>query len=327
MDKRVIFLRKKIEGENSIEEFARRVAEATNAVVKVCPCHSTTIKGMIENIAFAKREQGEINHIIVQTESYLVPFLRGKKIVTFHDLGTLYASRNLFYKVFKILFYLKTAEFFADEITFVSNQTLNEFKAQLWRKKGNLHVIYNTYDKRLHCNDMSNKEKNPIILQIGTGARKNLEATIQAMTGLHAKLLVIGKLHESQIELLNENRILYENYFDVSFEKIVESYNRAKIVAFPTFYEGFGLPVIESQVMQKPIVSSELPIIKEVGGEGVFYINPDDIESIKLAFYTLLENEDVYQRYIHLGLKNASRFSEKTIYPQYLELYRSLKNE
>ena len=53
MDERVIFLRKKIDGENSIEGYAQRVAEATGAIIKVCPCHSTTLRGMLKNIKFA----------------------------------------------------------------------------------------------------------------------------------------------------------------------------------------------------------------------------------------------------------------------------------
>lgn len=325
MNKHVIFLRKKIEGENSIEEVAYHVAESTGAIVKVLPFSSTTIRGMKKNIDFAKKEQGEVNHIIAQTESYIAPFLHGKKIITFHDFETLYASRNLIYKVLKILFYVKSAEYFADVITFVSKQTKEEFKKQQWNKRKKLQVIYNTYDARLICNDKSSCEILPIVLQIGTGKRKNLESTIQAMIGLNAKLLIIGKLHENQIRLLNENNILYENYFDVSFEKIVESYNRAKIVVFPTFYEGFGLPIIEAQVMQKPIVASDLSIVKEVGGNGVFYINPNDVESIKKAIHSLLENQDLYQRYVFSGIENAKRFSSESIYEQYQNLYRSLE--
>lgn len=326
MDERVVFLRKKIDGENSIEGYAQRVAEATGAIIKVCPCHSTTIRGMLKNIKFAKKEQGKINHIAAQTESYLVPFLRNKSIVTFHDLGTLYSSRNFLYKILKTLIYIKTAEFFSNVISFVSNQTLYEFKKQSWKKNINLKVIYNSYDERLVPNDISEKETKPVILQIGTGARKNLESTIKAMRGINAKLLVIGKLTELQISLLKENDVDFENEFDVSYEEIVNCYNRAKIVAFPTFYEGFGLPIIEANAMCKPVVSSELQIIREVGNDSVFYINPNDIASIKNSFEKLLFDKNTYNNFVSKGTENAKRFSPVTIYEQYRELYRSLEN-
>lgn len=327
MEDCVIFLRKKIFGENSIEEYAKRVAKATGAVIKVCPCYSTTLKEMLENIKFARKEQGKINHIVAQTESYLAPFLKNKSIVTFHDLGTLYSSRSRLYKIIKILFYVKTAEFFSNAITFVSNQTMAEFKTQAWKKNLNLNLIYNSYDERLIPDDVSEKEPKPIVLQVGTGRRKNLEATIKAMCGLNAKLLIIGRLSENQTDLLKENNIDFENSFDVDYEKIVDSYNRSKIVSFPTFYEGFGLPVVEANVMKKAVVSSDLPIVHEVGNDAVFYIDPCNADSINKAFTELLANKSVYADLVEKGEKNAERFSFSVISKQYQDLYRSLRDE
>lgn len=327
MDERVIFLRKKIDGENSIEGYAQRVADATGAVIKVCPYDSTTLIGMLRNIKFARNEHGRINHIAAQTESYLVPFLKGKRIVTFHDFGTLYASRNFLYGLLKILVYVKTAEYFSDAITFVSKQTEEEFLKQKWKKIKNLHVIYNSYDERLVPNDKSNFEPKPVVLQIGTGVRKNLESTIRAMEGINAKLLVIGKLNKNQLELLKEYEIDYENAFDITYEKIVDCYNRAKLVVFPTFYEGFGLPIIEANIMQKPIISSDLPIVREVGLDAVYYINPNRVEDISNALKKLFYDNLLYERYVELGIKNARRFSKNVIFSQYSELYRSLENE
>lgn len=163
-------------------------------------------------------------------------------------------------------------------------------------------------------------------MQIGTGPRKNLEATIKAMRDINARLLIIGKLTELQLSLLKENDVDFENKFDVSYEEIVNCYNRAKIVAFPTFYEGFGLPIIEANVMHKPVVSSELPIIREVGNNSVFYINPNDIVSIKNSFEELLFDKSTYNSFVSKGTENAKRFSPSTIYEQYRELYRSLEN-
>lgn len=323
----MIFIRKKIEGENSIEGFALRVASATNAVIKECPCYSTSIKGIIENLKFARREQGKINHVVAPTESYLIPFLKGKKIVTFHDLGTLYSSRSVLYRLVKRMFYIKCAECFADAFTFVSMQTKKEFEDQCWVKRRKSMVIYNTYDDRLIPNDKSEEEPIPIVLQIGTGSRKNLEATIKAMTGVNAKLLVIGKLSTQQLDLLNACGIIYENHFDVSYGEIVDAYNRSKLVSFPTFYEGFGLPVVESQVMKKPIISSDLEIIREVGGNGVYYVDPYNVDSIKYAFKNLLSDKKLYDNYVENGLENVRKFSSQYIYSQYQNLYNSLNDE
>ena len=324
MNSRVIFLRKKIKGENSIEEVAQKVAMATGAIIKECPCHSTSLSGIIKNIRFAKREYGYINHIIAPTEAYLLPFIKNKKIITYHDLGTLYSSRNVIYKLLKILFYIKPAEFFSDAVIFVSEFTKNDFFRQVWKKNLNTKVIYNSYDERLVPNDKSTDEEIPIVLHIGTAKRKNLDTVIKACEGLRIKLLIIGKLSEVQINLLANSKIDYENYYDVDYDFIIESYNRATIVTFPSSYEGFGIPIIEANAMGKVVISTELPVIKEVGGNSVYYISADTDAEIKNAIITLLNDGSLREEYVQRGWKNCRRFKKDVVFEQYRNLYNSL---
>ena len=326
MGEKVIFLRKKIEGENSIEEFAKRVATATGATIKELPNHSTTIKGIFNNILFAYREKGIINHVASQSEAYLLPFLP-HNIITYHDLGTIYKARNTLYKLLRVLFFIKPAEFFADAITFVSNETKEEFTNQAIRLPKKMTVIYNTYDDRLIRDNDLRKSELKVILQVGTGKRKNLESVILALKGIrNVKLYIVGKLSDNQTLLLKESEILYENHYDISYEEIVAAYNQATIITFPTFYEGFGLPVIEANVMGKPIISSDIPIIHEIGGEAVYYIDPNNISDIRNAIEQLLNNDGLYQKYVLLGEENSKRFSSKNIYPIWRELYNSIAN-
>ena len=327
MDSKVIFLRKKIKGENSIEEVAKKVAKATGATIKECPYHSTSLKGIIGNIFFARKECGLINHIIAPTEAYLLPFIRNKKIITYHDLGTLYSSRNKIYKLLKVIFYIKPAEFFSDEVTFVSEFTKNDFIRQIWRKKLSTRVIYNSYDVRLIPNDKSMDEDIPIILHIGTAKRKNFDSVIEACDGLRVKLLVIGNLSEAQKELLKKYRIDYENYYDVDYDFIVTSYNRATLVTFPSSYEGFGIPIVEANAMGKVVISTDLPVIKEIGGNAVYYIKAPTVEQIRLAIETLLNNKSLRKEYEHRGLENCRRYKNEVIYEQYRNLYDSLTYE
>lgn len=324
MDSRVIFLRKKILGENSIEECAYRIAQKVGAVVKVCPCFSTSLQGILQNIVFAKANQGAINHIIAPSECYLLPFLKGKKIITFHDLGTLYASRNRLLKLLKVLLYIKPAEYFADSITFVSKYTFDEFTQQEWHKNRNKVVIYNSYDDRLIYDDVSRQEVKSAILHIGTGKRKNLEAVIAAVKGFDIKLLIVGRLSGDQQKMLNENNIVFENYYDIPYSEIVHLYNRASIVSFPTFYEGFGLPVIEAQVMHKPVFASKIPIIEEVGRDAVCYVDPYSTASIRDAISNLLYNQRYRDSLIEKGVENAKRFSSSTILDSYASLYTNV---
>lgn len=325
MDNKVIFIRKKIIGENSIEEFAYRISQGTGAKIIQLPYDSVKVKNIIRNIIFARKHQGKVNHIVNATEGYLLPFLRNKKIITYHDFGTLSCSRNKLYKIMKFLFYVVPSKKYADFITFVSEQTKNEYIEKCGNK--NMHkllVIYNSYDERLKCFEKNKKNEKKIILHIGTGVRKNLEGLIQASRGLYIKLIVIGKLTDIQKKLLRENNIDFENYFDLPFEKIVEFYNLCDVVSFPTFYEGFGMPVIEANVMQKPVISSDIPIIHEVGNDAVYYVNPRDSKTIHSAVLDLIEHPEVYEKYVKLGIKNAKRFSPEVIINQYKKIYERM---
>lgn len=325
MDNTVIFIRKKIIGENSIEEFAYRISQGTGAKIIELPYDSVKIKSILKNIMFARKHQGIVNHIVNASEGYLLPFLRNKKIITYHDLGTLSCSRNKLYKMMKFLFYVIPSKKYADFITFVSEQTKNEYIKKCGNKNmDKLRVIHNSYDERLIFFGRSKKNDKRIILHIGTGARKNLEGLVQASEGLDIRLLVVGKLTDIQKKLLREKNIDFENYFDLPFEKIVALYNLCDVVSFPTFYEGFGMPIIEANIMQKPVISSDIPIVHEVGKDAVYYINPKDSKTIRSAILDLIEHPEVYKNYVKLGIQNAKRFSPEVIINQYKRIYEGI---
>ncbi len=70
----VIILRKKMEGENSIEELAGQIAEYTNAVIIHCPDVSVSISGIIHNIKFFRGIRAPLYHLMTPSEAYLLPF-------------------------------------------------------------------------------------------------------------------------------------------------------------------------------------------------------------------------------------------------------------
>lgn len=107
----------------------------------------------------------------------------------------------------------------------------------------------------------------------------------------------------------------------MSYSDIVAFYNRALIVSFPTFYEGFGLPVIEANVMQKPVIASKIPIIEEISNGSVFYVDPYAVNSIRDAIQCLLRDKNKRQELILKGIENAQQFSSSKILNDYMRLY------
>lgn len=317
-----ILLRKKIPGENSIEEIANRLSVKFNLTIIQMPFDSTNIINIARNIAFVIKNKLSNVHIISPTEAYLLPFCSGIKIITYHDIGTILNSRNNLFRGFKLFFYVLPSLLYANWITFVSNQTMNEYKKILHIKSSSkFKVIYNSYDDRLIPTIVNSNHRKNIILHIGTGPRKNLESLILAIRDLPIQLIIVGMISEPQKQLLIENNINYTNYYDICFPKIVELYNSCDIVSFPSFYEGFGLPIIEANVMNKPVIGSSIPIIHEIGADAVYYIDPYNPLSIKLAVMELMNNQEVYNRFIRLGSINSARFNSVNIDIGYAELY------
>ncbi|KPK36916.1 MAG: hypothetical protein AMK70_00570 [Nitrospira bacterium SG8_35_1] len=100
----------------------------------------------------------------------------------------------------------------------------------------------------------------------------------------------------------------------------------AELLAFPSFYEGFGLPVIEAMACGTPVLVSDIPVMHEIAGEAGGYINPYDINDIADGIYRLISDKDLRQRLSEEGKKMASRFTWGNTAEKTLECYRSVTN-
>jgi len=94
-------------------------------------------------------------------------------------------------------------------------------------------------------------------------------------------------------------------------EDMAALYSAAALFAFPTLYEGFGIPVIEAQICGVPVLTSNCTSLPEVGGDGAYYVNPYDEKDIAQGIENLLTNTELSQKLVRLGKENARRFSWK----------------
>lgn len=132
----------------------------------------------------------------------------------------------------------------------------------------------------------------PYILFVGSREpRKNLERLIKAWEPLASDfdLIVAGekawdrsaKLHQENLRFLGQ----------VGDLQLAALYHYAELLAYPSLDEGFGLPILEAFSHGVPVLSSDLPVIKEVAGNAAHLINPNSIEEIRAGLKFLL-NED-----------------------------------
>jgi len=130
------------------------------------------------------------------------------------------------------------------------------------------------------------------------GADLLLELFCKAMKGSTLVLIVgVGEISQSLLNELNKNSLKYEFKFEIlknisEYEKW-EQLKRASLILYPSFFEGFGLPPVEAQYVGTPCIAFDLPVLREISGNGIIYVKRGSIEEMKNKIgYVLNSNND-----------------------------------
>lgn len=320
--KKVLFLRHKGIGDNSIEELANTLLQGMpDLILAEFPCASNSFFGMIRNILFAIKQQGDVNHFMCMSNIYVAPFIRGKIIVTHHDMGTLFLTKNKLFRFVKRYIMYPFSLCFVKRIVCISKFTQRETIKEFSCVKHKIIYIYNSYNRLITQSAYSFNGNHPKILHIGTARRKNLSNVIKAIGGLSCHLYIIGRLDDEQQNLLREMQVEYSQEYDIPFERVIEYYKLCDLVTFPSSYEGFGMPIIEAQAIGRPVVTSKIPVIEEIAGNAVCFVDPGNIQSIRNGILKVINNERYREELIARGIENARRFSTIGMINGYKSLY------
>ena len=159
----------------------------------------------------------------------------------------------------------------------------------------------------------------PFILFLGTlEPRKNLTTLLRAFAPLkeqvsHSLVLVGQKgwkwegIFEAIKTLGLEERVRWTGY--VSDEERVLFYNAADFFVYPSWYEGFGMPLLESMRSGCPVIASRVSAIPEVVGEAGLLVDPSRPEELSQAILRLVEEPGLKERLREAGLERARQFS------------------
>ncbi len=98
----------------------------------------------------------------------------------------------------------------------------------------------------------------------------------------------------------------------------------ARLLALPSEWEGFGLPVIEAMACGTPVVCSSAGSLTEVAGEAALMNDPADVETLASNIQSLAMDDVLHKKYSELGLKRSELFSWDRTVEQTLEAYRSV---
>jgi glycosyltransferase involved in cell wall biosynthesis len=287
---------------------------------------TTKIKTIYKNILFTRKNQCAINHIT--GDIHYAIFGCNKKnlnIITIHDCVTLYRYRktSLRYWMIKLMWFDWPVKK-ADLITVISENTKNDLIRFTKCDPEKIKVVSNFVDPAFQYSSFVFNKECPRILFVGTTPNKNLERLAEALSGIPAILDIVGPLADGQIATLNVHRIQYEKSEGLSEEALQKKYQECDIVAFPSTYEGFGLPIIEAQATGRPLLTSNLHPMCDVAGEGGCLVDPLDVSSIRIALMRIIHEEEYREYIIKKGLENVKRFSLDHITEQYASIYRDL---
>jgi len=263
-------------------------------------------------------------------------------VVTIHDLSYIYYP-NEFLK--KDLYQLKNWTNYtvkaAKKIIAVSNSTKNDLIKIYKVPPQKIEVIYNGFNQYKGIKASSLRERKlqkPYILYIGTlQPRKNLINLIRAFYKFNQiypqfELIIAGKkgwlyqkIFEEVENLGIEDKVFFTDY--VTDYQLVYLYQNAFCLVIPSFYEGFGLPVLEAMSFNCPVLASFSSSLPEVGGEACLYFNPEDINDLTEKLIKLNNDLLLRKKLIKNGKERIKLFSWDKCGQETLQILKAVADD
>jgi glycosyltransferase involved in cell wall biosynthesis len=296
------------------------------AVPAYCPRPSTGILNRIINILWARRHQGDVNHITGDVHYLTLGLDRKRTILTIADCVSLHYSTGIRHWLLWLFWYWLPVKLSA-RITAISQFTKGELLRHLDIDPGLVDVIHCPVPPAYEPTSRSARNDRPVILQVGTNRNKNLERVAEALNGVPCVLNVVGPLSKSQQQILESNGISYRNHVRVTDEELRHLYEACDVVVFASLYEGFGLPIVEAQAMGRPVVTSTRCSMPEVSGAGAHLVDPTNHTAVRHAVLQILQNSRQMHELVLKGIENARRFDADTVATRYAACYRSMAGQ
>lgn len=256
-----------------------------------------------------------------------LPFIHPKNSVsTIHDLAwdffpETYTKFNRYFLRFFTWFAVK----FCRKIIAVSQATKHDLIKKYRVEGDKVAVVHHGYEvakqSQVSALDSSTMKKIPqdFVLFLSTlQPRKNLQGLIRAFEQLQTqgprpeKLLVVGRpgwKYKSILADINShsNLVVYLNH--VSDDERLEILRRAKVLVLPSFYEGFGMQILEAFSLGVPVATAKVSSMPEVAGEAAVYFDPNNTSEIKHALQILLNDSSLRTNLIAKGRQRLQNFS------------------
>ena len=274
-----------------------------------------------------------------------------KKVVTIHDLK--YLKYPHFFKDFsrikaKYLEYImKKGVEKANKIIAVSQSTKKDIINILGIDKDKIRVIYEASNFVMYSqqnNNMPNEEiiekyaiKKPYFLYVGEKRpHKNIEGLIEAFAIFKEKydqwdtsLVIAGKQYSGYQDYIKKaeklgviDLLIFTGF--IPNEHLKPIYTQAEALLFVSFYEGFGIPILEAMECGIPVITSNISSMPEVAGDAALLVDPGNIQKIASKMNELMKSDSLKKQMIEKGLKRNRQFSWKSTARETLQVYEEI---
>ncbi len=266
-----------------------------------------------------------------------------KKVTTFHDLSfedfkySFNAKTRLWHKILKPRQEAEEADKIIAVSQFTKGQLVSEYdiddaKIEVILEAASPHLKPLELPRGLELIQRKYQLPKEYFLCLSTvEPRKNITGVIetylkwQQETSAEVHLVVAGKQYPSifsEAQLKDHPMVHFPGFIDEEDKSLL--YQHAQGFLYPSFYEGFGLPVLEAMQCGTPVITSDATAMPEVAGDAALLVNPNEPHELKEAMHNLHRDERLRQELIEKGFKQAARFSWSKAAKQLLKQFESL---
>lgn len=265
-----------------------------------------------------------------------------KSVVTMHDL--IYVKFPHFFNgVDRRIFEKKFAHAVrnADIVVAICEQTKKDLMEHFVCPASKIRVVYQSCHPQFYqnpeyqINEIKSKYGLPEKYFFYLGAiveNKNIKSLIDAYAsgemGEH-HLVIGGRPSDYQKDLVSQVKQLgleekIHFILNPKDNELPTLYHMADCFCFPSFYEGFGIPVIESLFSGTPVITSIQGALREAAGEGALYIDPFSIDSIKGAMERIIAEPELKKALSSMGLSHVQKFKSEVVTREMHKVYEEL---
>jgi len=283
---------------------------------------------------------------VLLTPYFKAPFfLPSKMVLIINDLIPLFfpEEHRLFKRIY-FRFMCGMAARRATRIIAISANSRDDIVKFLKLPADKIMVVHLGVEERFRSSDIRIEEirrkytlPQKFILYVGNlSPHKNVQGLIKSYASLplnlreQYKLVLGGPRSDKYFSYIEKLAREMELTRDVVFTSFIEEkdlpavYHMSSLFAFPSLYEGFGLPPLEAMVCGCPVVSSNTSSMPEVLGDAALFFNPYNVEEMSFAIRQMLEDENLRNRFRQKGLERAKLFTFEKMTNRILEVFKSV---